>query len=117
MPKHQQDNSQPNEAPNLTGSERALDSAPTKRLDVGFIPLYPEDPSYPLGYRANATQGELLDAATHRQNAVIGALRVLSDSPNLDELDSRITGQCLEAILILITEARALYLGAFEIQP
>ncbi|MBD9483763.1 hypothetical protein IB229_12315 [Pseudomonas sp. PDM14] len=79
-----------------------------------FAALDSSDPSGLLGYRCNATPFELLDAATYRQNAMIGVLHALSDSPRLNELSSGIINQCIEALLILSTDARALQAKAHE---
>lgn len=82
-----------------------------------FIPFNSEDSCCVVGYRSGATPGELLDEATLRLNAVIGALHALSGSTNLNELNGGTLGQCFEAILILCSDAKALHAAAYNRKP
>ncbi|MDT4809707.1 hypothetical protein FQZ97_426050 [compost metagenome] len=81
---------------------------------IGFSPLHPDEPNGLIGYRSDATPEDLLDAATIRQNAAIGLLHALSDAPHLNELCRGTLSQCIEAVLILCTDAKALQAGAYE---
>src|SRR6218665_2521525 len=81
----------------------------TRLESAGFSPLHPDEHDGLFGYRRNATPGDLLDAATHRQNAAIGVLHALSGAPNLNELNSGILCQCFEALLVLCSDAQALH--------
>ncbi len=93
-----------------TPDQSRTDTTPS----IGFSALHPNEPNGLIGYRSDATPEDLFDAATIRQNAAIGLLHALSDAPHLNELCRGTLSQCIEAVLILCTDAEALQAGAYE---
>lgn len=77
-----------------------------------FIPLDRENATSVIGYRSNATAGELIDEAELRHGAVLGLLCALSGTSTLNELRSNELAACFQAIRLLCTDAASLYQGA-----
>lgn len=77
-----------------------------------FVPFDHENRASVIGYRSNATAGELIDEAELRHGAVLGLLCALSGTSTLNELRSNDLAECFQAIRLLCADAASLYKGA-----